>query len=308
MLRYEVVNAVKFNNLLYKLLGAVILILNKIRHELQGYRTPRTFSIEKYEKGTNYDIEVVNGWVNCLQEYCDGNFLIGNKCVLELGPGADLGVGLYLLFSGASKYNALDVNNLVGQCPTQFYDFFFKKLILLEPNAETKIKNLRAQLQLTRQGKNDRLNYVCSEDFDLNVFEKKTIDLVVSQAAFEHFDNVGRTFNQLDDITKTGAILISEIDLSTHTRWIRDKDSLNIYRYGDCLYDLCKFKGAPNRVRPYKYKELLQKSGWCNIKIIPKRVIDELYFSNVRYSLNKRFHGDINQMEQLSVFLCATKK
>jgi hypothetical protein len=175
MLRYEVVNAVKFNNLLYKLLGAVILILNKIRHELQGYRTPRTFSIEKYEKGTNYDIEVVNGWVNCLQEYCDGNFLIGNKCVLELGPGADLGVGLYLLFSGASKYNALDVNNLVGQCPTQFYDFFFKKLILLEPNAETKIKNLRAQLELTRQGKNDRLNYVCSEDFDLNVFEKKRI-------------------------------------------------------------------------------------------------------------------------------------
>ena len=88
------------------------------------------------------------------------------------------------------------------------------------------------------------------------------MDIVFSQAAFEHFDDVQRTIQELSAGCSSNAVAIISVDLQTHSRWIRDKDPNNIYRYPDWLYNKFYFKGTPNRVRPYEYKELFEKYGW----------------------------------------------
>jgi SAM-dependent methyltransferase len=308
MLKSRVVKMRNVNNFKYYSIGLLFLFLNKIRHSIQGYITPRPFSIREFQKAIRYDFHVVERWMQHLNSYLGGNnFSLKGKRVLELGPGADLGIGLILLMKGVEKYNAMDVNELVKTVPNQFYEELFNIIAAIE-DKEVDLNFLRSQLKLTQLGKNDKLNYICRKDFDLSAFKGDEIDLVFSQAAFEHFDDVENTIAQLSEIAKPGSLFIGEVDLKTHTRWIRDSDPLNIYRYSDLIYNVFKFSGSPNRVRPFEYGKILEKHGWTNIDIKPLLVLEKEYLNKVILSLNKRFRDPINNMDYLSVMIHAIKK
>jgi len=286
--------------------GGVLLALNKVRHTIQGYTSPRTFHISEIEKAVEYDFSVVALWNFFLNQYRETEFTVKDKTILELGPGADLGIGLILLSIGAKKYSSLDINNLVETVPSELYKKLFSTINKQSNTIET-IDELSRQLELTKKGKNERLNYVCDPSFNMNRFKDEDIDLVLSNAAFEHFDDIETTFSQLTDIVRPGGTLLAEIDLSTHTRWIRDKDPLNIYRYAPSYYQALKFCGSPNRVRPYQYADYLDKKGWSNIKIIPYRTLSKDYVEHVKPHLSKCYQSPENTMEALSVILCATR-
>jgi hypothetical protein len=298
--------AMFFQNLLFFFTGLCFLLLAKMKHLLQGYVSPKTFSINQYDKCVHYDISVVDGWLKQLKQYTgQDNSFIG-KNILELGPGSDLGIGLYLLYNGASQYNAIDINHLIKDVPDSFYEVLFRRLSTL--NGRKDILFLRDQLQKTKQGSNEKLNYLCRNDFNIEAsLKREEVDLIFSQAAFEHFDDMEETIRQLSTVAKSGAVLITEIDLKTHSRWIRDVDPNNIYRYSDRLYRLFHFRGSPNRLRPFQYKNLLEKQGWKNIQIIPESVITESDAGRMCAGLAASFTDQGNQMNYLSIILCATK-
>ena len=56
----------------------------------------------------------------------------------------------------------------------------------------------------------------------------------------------------------------------THSRWIRDKDPNNVYRYHERIYRLFDFRGIPNRVRPYRYRRAFERNGWSNVTTTPR--------------------------------------
>jgi SAM-dependent methyltransferase len=294
-------------NLGYHGIGLAFLFLNKIRHSIRGYRTPRTFPITEFQQAIEYDLRVVDHWLAHLETYAGHPVTPTGRTILELGPGADLGVGLMLLMKGARKYNALDAHNLVQSVPDEFYDQLFRHL---EENVEDErvgIDFLRSQLELTRAGRGDRLNYVVREDFDLAVFKEEEVDLVFSQAAFEHFDDVEKTIQQLSQVVVPGAILIAEVDLQTHTRWIRDRDPLNIYRYSDFIYDLFRFSGSPNRIRPAEYENILERHGWGEIQVRPLTRLEPERVASVRGALSGRFRDHADRLDYLNIMLCARK-
>lgn len=303
---YQTISPPLDSNLFCWSSGGAILLLNKIKHTIQGYVSPRTFSINEIERSVKYDFSVVALWNFFLNNYCGDDFSVKDKTILELGPGADLGVGLILLSLGAKKYNSLDINNLVDTVPDELYEELFAT-INKQDNTVRTVEVLSHQLELTKNNKNDSLNYVCDPLFNTSRFKDEGIDLVLSNAAFEHFDDLETTFAQLTSIVRPGGTLLAEIDLSTHTRWIRDKDPLNIYRYSPFYYDKLKFSGSPNRVRPYQYAEYLERNGWSNIKIIPYRTLEKSYVNHVKPHLSKCFQSSDNTMEALSVILCATR-
>lgn len=300
------VNPGKVLNFLHHCVGAVILLANKIRHAVVGYRNPRPFASSQIARAVKYDFDVVDGWLDCMQRYDSGRVHISGRRVLELGPGPDLGAGLILLAGGAAKYTAVDAHDLATAAGQRFYERLFEKLAA-RGNLETDIATLRRELALANDGAGERICYHCSKEFDLSVVPEESIDLIVSQAAFEHFDDVRRTVEQMTRLACPGAALICEIDLATHTRWIRDRDPLNIYRFSDEFYDQMKFRGSPNRLRPLEYREILSDAGWGNIELYPLCVLDKEYLAKVQPSLDGRFANDASQMECLSVALCARK-
>jgi SAM-dependent methyltransferase len=291
-------------NTVHYLVGLGFLFLNKLRHTLQGYTTPRTFSMSDFKQAIDYDNSVVNNWLGYLNDYAP-TISVENKVVLELGPGADLGVGLLLLANHAKQYLAMDVHNLVATVPNQFYEDLFSMIANKKPRAP--IAELRNEWEQYKKHAANRLRYVCDPGFNLNVFVDTPIDIVFSQAAFEHFDAVDKTIEQVSQLVNPGAILIAEVDLQTHTRGIKDWDPLNIYRYANSLYTFFKFKGSPNRVRPHHYREILTKHGWDNIRLVPKAILDPTYVETVRNSLDPQFRPD-EHLSYLSFMLCATKK
>lgn len=291
-------------NAFYFAAGIGFLALAKAKNILQGYSTPKPFDISESARCIEYDLNVVRLWLSHLEKYTQGSNSLVGKNVLELGPGSDMGIGIYLLANGCSCYNAFDVNDLMRSTPDGFYEQFFAKLKSL--NIQADIDALQEELNRHKTGINSRLNYVVRKDFDIvSALGKSTMDIVFSQAAFEHFDDIESTISQLSNVCKPGALLIAEIDLQTHSRWIRVKDPNNIYRYPDWLYNLFWFRGIPNRIRPHQYREACERSGWTDVKIIPLSTLND---RKGGYSgLSKRFASGINQMDYLSFMLCARK-
>ncbi|MGH8138271.1 MAG: class I SAM-dependent methyltransferase [Steroidobacteraceae bacterium] len=284
--------------------GIAFLAMAKVKHTLSGYATPKPFDMSDTDRCIAYDEHVIEDWLQEMHSYRPEGAALSGRNVLELGPGSDLGIGLLLLAKGAKQYNACDVNDLAKSTPPSFYDKLFTRLQALDAGTHTAF--LREQLDKLRAGQPSLLNYVVQHDFDLPAaVGAGTIDLVFSQAAFEHFDDVEAVVAQLSAVCRPGAVLIAEIDLKTHSRWIRDQDPNNIYRYPDFIYDAFWFRGIPNRVRPHEYQRAFERHGWTGIRIRSRVRLEAPHGSLT--GLHRRFAGAINAMECLSFMLCATR-
>ena len=293
------------NNLLYYLLGAVLLVLNCMRHRLLGYRNPRPSSFAEVEKSIDYDFKIVKRWKEYLSGYLKEENPFKDKVILELGVGPDLGTGVILLAEGAKKYIALDVNNLARSVPVEFYGELFDRL---HSDKGSDIEYLSTQLERFQRGEDSKISYIVDKDFRITEI-KEEVDLIITQVAFEHFDDVGQTIKEISNTIKKGGILYSHVDMKTHSRWIQDRDPLNIYRYGDVFWKIFKFKGSPNRVRMPQYKKYLEMNNWSDTVMEPRTVLEKEYANKVINTLSKRFRDfDVPEMYILSFILMARKK
>lgn len=291
-------------NVFYFLAGLAFLLLAKIKNLMQGYTSPKPFELSETKACVDYDIAVVDHWLEHLERYTGApGFHLGRR-TLELGPGSDLGIGLYLLAQGCERYSACDVNDLMAGAPTEFYDAMLAELDQRELRAGE--EKLRPELESARAGRPSSLNYIVRDDFDLvAALGNDSTDLVLSQAAFEHFDDVGATMAGLFDVCTPGTVIATEIDLMTHSRWIRDQDPNNIYRYPQWLYSLLTFRGSPTRLRPHDYVKAFEDAGWTNIEVQPLQTVKgEDYKVSGMYG---RYAQPVSQMDALSIMVCATR-
>ena len=324
-------------NAFFFVMGLAVLFLNKLRYGIRGYREPRPFAPTDHARAITYDQNVVDQWLKALHDYkpkraecraparafpseatCPSKLrnersgkqtrqrldytgdTVDGKVVLELGPGADLGPALFLLDRGAQRYVTVDANRLIDQTPHRFYEELLKRL----DHAE----EIQPELEKTLAGNDDRIQYVVDSTFDLTKLPKQEVDLVVSQAAFEHFDHVEKTIKELSHAVKSGGVLIAEVDTMTHTGALRGRDPLNIYRYSNFLYRLARFDGIPNRLRPARYKSLLEQNGWYNVEITPLQTMTKKDMERIRPQLAKPFRHDDADMQILTFLLRATKR
>ncbi len=293
----QIINPPKAHNLFFHFMGLGVLCVNKLRYSVRGYREPRPFAPTEYERAISYDKQVVTNWLEALHNYTGET--IDQKVVLELGPGADLGPALFLLDHGAKQYITIDANRLIDNTPAVFYEELIKTL---KHGSEIKL-----QLKKTLSKQDDRIRYLVDPKFNVSVLKDQKVDVVVSQAAFEHFSNVDQTVKELSSVVNKGGVLVAEIDLMTHTGAVRSRDPLNIYRFSDFLYRLLKFSGIPNRLRPNDYKKIFEKNGWSDVQIIPLQQLSSEYTQSIQKTLAKRFRHDDSQMHILTILICATK-
>lgn len=294
-------NKAKSANMFYHIFGALILLANKIRYSLFGYGRPRPFDVSQTDKAVNYDFGVFDGWMKHLKNYAGQND-IGGKNILELGPGADLGNAFIAIALGAATYTAFDANPLAKNCPDSFYDKLFDELVK-KFGAQKDV--LKTELEKMKKNENGRVKYVCDNKFDLSLLNNK-FDLFFSQAAFEHFNDVGKVINQLSGLAAPGAIFLAEIDLQTHTQILRHRDPLNIYRFSDSFYRACHFAGIPNRVRPAEYSGALKSNGWSDITIVKLNALPEPETEKASKIVAKKIANDPD-LPVLSFVLLAKK-
>lgn len=261
----------------YFLSGIAFLAMAKAKHLISGYKTPKPFGLDELERCVDYDLSVADNLLKSLDRY--GGSIQGAH-VLELGPGSDLGIGHYLIHRGAERYTAFDRHALAERVPPEFYERLAWRGINLSP---------------------EKVQYIARRDFDLSAaLTPESVDVIVSNAAFEHFDDFQTTAWQLARVVKPGGKLVAVIDLQTHSRWIREQDPNNIYRYPRWLYRAFYFPGQPNRLRPADYERALERAGWSNVMIK----------MSTRHDYKGAVHRDFrrcNMLDACSIVLCGTR-
>lgn len=232
--------------------GLGFLTVAKARHLLGGYTRPKPFGLDEADRCIDYAVGLGAMYATGLRRR--GVELAGRE-VLELGPGSDLGVGLHLLRQGAARYLGFDRHNLAGHAPAAYYQRMAERGL--------------GDPQALRDG---RVALAVDERFDVGALGRR-FDIVVSNAAFEHFDDVGRTIAQLSRVVRPGGATLIAVDLQTHSRWIRERDPNNIYRYPPWLYRALAYPGQPNRVRPGAYRAFFEQQGWQDVELAPGEIL-----------------------------------
>ena len=266
----------------FHLAGYGFLALAKLKYSLSGYTTPKPFPINETDRAIDYAINTSTRLQTFHQQYAHDS--IRGKRVLELGPGSDLGIGLHQIASGADYYCGFDIHELATKVPESHYQKFAAR------------ENV--DLAALSDG---RIEYIINEQFDLAVLPANSFDVVFSNAAFEHFDDVYATIDQVKTLLRPGGTFIAEVDLQTHSRWIRERDPNNIYRYSERLYKAFHFPAQPNRVRPERYVEHLKTSGWKTVQNAPQ---NQLPNAMHKRRVSKGFRG--SDMTTLSTVIMAT--
>jgi hypothetical protein len=186
------------------------------------------------------------------------------KQILEVGPGSDLLTGELLLDSGAATYTAVDAFRLAESTP-------------------------RARYVVTA--------FPGLPDLD------GPYDLVVSNATLEHLDDVPSTFARLADLTAPGGIWCHYVDAKTHMRWLKDRDPLNLLRYGDRVYRMMSFPGVPNRLRASDYVDAGRRVEFA-LTVTPGKVADRAYLD--RLSTHRCY--DRSDLSLLSFMLMGSRE
>ena len=294
---------------LWWVLGLAALGLNKARHALRPYRRPRPFSSRDANAAAEYDRRVWASWMEYLRDCLGHPFDLAGKTILELGPGPDLGVAALAMTAGAERYIAFDRFPLARATPWAVHERILEAVLAGAGVAPPGAEEVRRCVQDALAGRAGPVSYICREDFnlDLAAAELPPVDLIVSQAAMEHFENPQETIAQLARLAAPGAVFLAVVDLQTHTPFLRTRDPLNIYRYSDRLYRCLSFPGAPNRTRPRDYERWLIAAGWTNVQVRPLLALPDPYVQAVSPHLAGPFRDPAGQMEHLTILLCATR-
>jgi SAM-dependent methyltransferase len=267
-------------------IGLMFLFLAYLRSKLKGYTTPTVFGNEDLSAVANHSRRVFLDWKRALQDYISDPAPFAGKKVLELGPGDSLGTGMLIALEKSEYYDAFDMYPLARSTPADLYTS-----ILPGASGANDVRELSSLVWNAIQGKSHyRFGYVVDPEFNLiKMARGRHYDLIVSCAAFEHFNFVEQAIQQLSRIAKPGCVLCAEIDFKTHSRWIRENDPNNIYRYSDVVYKLFYFSGQPNRLRPIDYINYLKKFGWADIRIVPSALNKEEYVRTTEMFMHKNF-------------------
>ena len=251
-------------NLEMTVLGLGFLGLAWGKSKLNGYTTPNDVAKSDEDGQIAYLLDIFAA----LRRFMPPDFDLRGQDVLELSPGASRGNGVLFLALGARSYHAIDVFDLAaGEDPG-----FYARLLDSFPQGRA-VDRERALTLACRPGSRE-FGYAVGRDFDIpRLAERRRFDLIVSCAAFEHYDSPASAIAAMTRVARPGCAAVHIIDLQTHSRWIREQDPNNIYRYPERLYRLFAFPGQPNRQRPAGYVRDFEAEGWDDVRFVPSRTI-----------------------------------
>lgn len=275
---------------LFWVLGFFALCIIWLRAKFQSYSRPRTFKVSDFERCIDYDYEVFKRYEKYIDLYDCSDIQISGSNILELGPGADLGIGMLALSNDAEGYFAIDVNPLAANTPRELYDSLANRFGLSKPFTDNFCNAISPDKDANLSDSN--INYVIDSTFSISQFKNNKINIILSNHAFEHFNDINMVINESYKTLISGGIFMADIDLQTHTRWLRESDPLNIYRFSKPIWEFFLIGGSPNRITVSEYKLALENAGFEDIKISPRVQLDSKSLMRVWTGLDESFRKD----------------
>lgn len=202
------------------------------------------------ERNIEYSKWIFTKVVDFCKKY---NFPIEGKDFLELGPGGFLGTGAFLKRAGVASYSVIDSVNHFEKLDAKTIRYYQT----IDPsflNGDMFNNEFVHILKYTEQG------IQCADE---------SVDVVFSNAVYEHVSNPAESIQDLARITRKGGIGIHQIDYRDH---IFDQKSLFFLTVPKFLFDLL-FKncgGWTNLKRHSFFRETFIQNGFEILEEIPQ--------------------------------------
>jgi len=209
------------------------------------------------ERTRAYDQEVFDDYLHYGQIPRDA--LAGIR-VLEIGPGANLGVALLFIAHGAREVICVD------RFESDRDDDFNRKLYAALVNSLSGEARERARACLDATGliTGGRIQYRFGspvEEID-RAFEPRSFDLIVSRAVLEHVYSPEQAWRSMDHVLKPGGHMLHKVDFRCHN-FYEHLHPLHFLTVSDWLWNLVSAPDPTlNRARLSRYTSLLAKYGY----------------------------------------------
>lgn len=283
--------------------GLAVLALVSAKHKLRGYSTPTSFPSSDWQRSARNVIAIVEDYRRNA-EIGGRRFSFDSARVLELGPGLTLGTGVLLAGLGIKSYHAIDAFPLVQSTALDFYRALTEGPL---PDGLDRSK-VAAAARSVIEGDARLISYAHDTCFDIRkLVADRKFDLIVSNAAFEHFDDVDDTIAALSNCAAPGALFMAMIDFQTHSRLIREADPNSIYRFPAGIYRALHFPGQPNRWRPRDYARSLVQRGWISTSVRSVDTASPDYSAWAHEGLAAEFRADNCDMHILTGVIVAER-
>ena len=180
--------------------------------------------------------------------------------MLEIGPGANLGVALLFIAHGAREVICVD------RFESDRDDDFNRKLYASIVNSLSGEARERARTCLDATGliTGGRIQYRFGspvEEID-RVFEPRSFDLIVSRAVLEHVYSPEQAWRSMDHVLKPGGHMLHKVDFRCHS-FYEHLHPLHFLTVPDWLWNLISAPDPTlNRARLSRYTSLLAKYGY----------------------------------------------
>ncbi|MDD5197541.1 MAG: methyltransferase domain-containing protein [Candidatus Gracilibacteria bacterium] len=216
------------------------------------------------------NIEYSKGIFTRVADFCKKyDFPIDEKDFLELGPGGFLGTGAFLKKAGAASYSVVDSVNHFEKLDAKTIGYYQT----IDPSF------------LNRDTFNDTFVHILKYNEQGIQCTNESIDVVFSNAVYEHVSNPAESIQDLARITRKGGIGIHQIDYRDH---IFDQKSLFFLTVPKFLFDLL-FKncgGWTNLKRHSFFREAFIKNGFEILEEIPQSEYSREHIAKYREKLS----------------------
>jgi SAM-dependent methyltransferase len=232
--------------------------------------------LDSSPEGIKRDVEYSLGTSKLvLRSLPGGGALLKGKRVLEIGPGVNFGTILTLACYGAE---VMAVERFATPWNPDYHPKFYALL-------RDRLAKSKADLDLTplemivSQGQYPRdcfSVYRCSLE-ELRVVPDHSVDLVFSNAVFEHLYDLDSAFGHLARITKPGGLGLHQVDFRDHRDPSRPLEHL---LFDDREFSRLfqeKHSECGNRFRVEEMQHLLEKAGFEVRKFQPDMYAEEEY-------------------------------
>jgi len=177
---------------------------------------------------------------NVYQAYLDHGLELKGKRVLEVGPGRSLGISLLFVLGGAKQVYAVDRFN----CLSSDDDLVLERL---DPEWKRYLK---------------RVEHIILPIEHLAERGIGEVDLIVSNAVLEHVSDLEQAIRSFHSLLSPNGVMIHKVDFRAHNRFLK-RGPLYFLTYSSALWRIMGNNiGAPNRMRPPDYRNILQRAGF----------------------------------------------
>ena len=240
----------------------------------------RDFTPESIQSDLEYAVSIGQ---NYLKWFSTQSIDLHDKLVLEIGPGINFGSTLLLACYGANvivadRFITPWDNDYHPKVYTGLCDWITENL----PEADTS----PIQRVVAAGGyQPDLIRCVENSLEDLSEIQDASVDIVVSNAVFEHLNTPKVAFHSLARISKPGAFGFHQVDFRDHRNFDKPLEYLLM---DDSEFSKMfdeQFGECGNRFRPWEYEELFEEVGFEILEFNVNSIASEKYLDKFVHRL-----------------------